>query len=113
MAQSMFERLQKEIETREKQERLSPADLLELPETLRSLLNQINRRGAMSLAEAAAEVGQDEAQTTSMLASLVDKGFLKESGEGDEKRYTVVFGRRRRRRVPLNIWEALSEKVDE
>lgn len=113
MVQSIFERLQQEIDAREKQAGLSPADLLALPDALRKLLNQITHRGEISLAEAAAAVGQDEAQTAPMLASLVDKGFLEEKGEGDERRYSVLFGRRRRRRVPLNIWEALSEKVGE
>jgi hypothetical protein len=36
---------------------------------------------------------------------------VQETGEGEARRYKVFFGHTRRREVPMDIWEALDQKV--
>jgi hypothetical protein len=38
---------------------------------------------------------------------------VRTEGEGEARVYRRLFGHRRRREVPLDIWQALSDKVDE
>jgi len=108
----IFDRLQAEIEAREKAQGISPVDLLDLSPELRRIVNLITRRGEMSLAELVLELDMKPSEAKQLLNSLVEKGILKAFEVRGELRYKTYFARRRRREVPLNIWEALSEKVE-
>ena len=50
---SLFDRLQDEIDSRESQEGISPADLLDMPAGLAAVVKQIVRRNGMKLSEVA------------------------------------------------------------
>jgi predicted HTH transcriptional regulator len=106
---NLFARLQDEITSREKEEvGLAPADLLALPDNLRNLMARITRLGEVTAAQLALELGQEAAEVEVMLADLVEKGYLRE-----EKRYKVAFGRKRIKKLPITIWEALDRKISE
>jgi len=108
----LFDRLQSEIEARQRMEGITPADLLELSPELRRIVNTITRRGEMSLAEIILELDMKPSEARGLLDTLVEKGFLKAFEAKGELRYKTFFARRRVREVPVNIWDALSDKVE-
>jgi len=104
---NIFARLQDEIASREREEvGLAPADILALPDNLRDLMIRLARLGEVTAAQLAMELGQKETEVEGMLAELVEKGYLRE-----EKRYKVAFGRKRIKKLPITIWEALDQKI--
>ena len=109
---SLFDRLQSEIETRQRMEGITPADLLDLSPELRRIVNTIMRRKEMSLAEIVFELDMRPSEARGLLDTLVEKGFLKTFEVKGELRYKTFFARRRGREMPLNVWEALSDKVE-
>ncbi len=112
MSEGLFERLQQELEAREKAAGLSMADLLELPETLRKLVNWVMRQQDVRLAEAAAFLGLDEATSQATLAALVEKGFVRELTVRGEMCYRVRLARKRGRDLPLDVWRALDDRIE-
>jgi DNA-binding MarR family transcriptional regulator len=109
----MFDRLQNEIDRREQVEGISPADLLDLPDDLRRLVQTVARRGQMSRSQLAAKLDLDPDDAASLLDQLEEKGLLERTGPPDDPRYKAAFARRRGREIPFDIWEALTERVDE
>jgi hypothetical protein len=113
MTKSLFDRLQGELEARDKAAGLSMADLLELPETLRLLVNWIMRQREVNLSQAAAFLGQDEAASQTLLATLVEKGFVRELQVRGELCYRVRLAPKRKREVSLDVWRALDDRLEE
>ncbi|MFB0534170.1 MAG: helix-turn-helix domain-containing protein [Anaerolineae bacterium] len=107
----LFDRLQSEIETRQRMEGITPADLLDLSPELRRIINMIMRRREMSLAEIVLELDMRPSEVRGLLDTLVEKGVLKTFEVKEELRYKTFFAPKRVREVPLNVWEALSDKV--
>ncbi len=112
MSKGLFGRLEQELEARDKAAGLSMADILGLPDPLRELVNWMLRKNVVSLQDAMAQVGQDEATTHSTLATLVDKGFVREMQIRGETHYKVRISSRARRALPSNLWRALDEKLE-
>jgi DNA-binding MarR family transcriptional regulator len=108
---SLFDRLQSEIEARQRMEGITPADLLDLSPELRRVVNTITRRGDMSLAEIVPELDMPPSELGRLLGTLVEKGFLRSFETEGELRYKTFFGRRQGREMPVSIWDALSEKL--
>lgn len=108
----LFDRLQNEIERREEVIGISPADLLELSPELRRLVQTITRRGEITLAELSGAVGMPADEVAPLIAALEEKGFVTASDKDGERRYKAQYARRRGREVPLNIWEALTQRIE-
>ncbi len=108
----LFDRLQEEIETHQRLEGITPADLLDLSPELRRLINTITRRGEMSLSEIALELDMAPSEASGLLDKLVDKGYLSSFEVEGERRYKAFFAQKRVRKVPLNIWDTLGDKLD-
>jgi len=108
---SLFDRLQAEIETRQRMEGITLADLLDLSPELRRIINTITRRGEMSLAEIVLELDMMPSEVRGLLDTLVGKGYLRSFEVEGELRYKTFFAQKRVREVPLNIWNALSDEV--
>jgi DNA-binding MarR family transcriptional regulator len=108
----LFDRLQSEIQRREEVVGISPAELLDLSPELRRLVQTITRRGHVTLAELAGAVGMPADEVAPLLAALEEKGFVTASDADGERRYKAQYARRRGREVPLNIWEALTERIE-
>ena len=113
MSTGLFGRLQEELDAREKAAGLSMADILSLPDPLRQLMNWLMRQKEADLTEVAAYLGEDGARAQSMLADLVEKGFVREMQVTGKLCYRVRLAPRRRAQVPLDIWQALDAKTDE
>jgi len=108
----LFDRLQSEIESRQRVEGITPADLLDLSPELRRIISMILRQRTMSLAEIVLELDMRPSEVRGMLDTLVEKGYLRAFELKGEQRYKTFLARRRAREVPLNIWEALTDKVE-
>jgi hypothetical protein len=83
------------------------ADVLELPDTPRQLVQWLLRRGEASLAEVAAHSGQDERAARSTLAALSEQGFVREVAVEGQVRYRPQLAPHQRRQLPANTWQAL------
>jgi amino acid permease len=83
------------------------SDLLELPEDQRTLFIWLMRQGDVKVDRIADCPGIDRAMATGTLAALIEKGFVWESGNDDERTYGTRLAGRRRRALPKAIWKAL------
>jgi predicted ArsR family transcriptional regulator len=110
---NMFDRLQQEIEDRERQEGMSTLDLLELPEELSRIVVALARRGQMPLDELAGEVDVSADALAPLLDALVDKGLVRDFVLGDQRFYRTYFGRRRGRKAHGDIWAALEQRTED
>lgn len=108
---ALFQRLQEEIELRERTEGISPLDLLDLPPALQHVLTQITRAGQISLTDLATDLALPEEEVLVLTARLVEKGYLREYMRAGERYCRTHFGRKRERELPLDLWEALSERT--
>jgi len=109
---SLFDRLQSETETRQQVEGITPAGLLDISPELRNIVNMILRQGEMSLAEIVSQLDMKPSEVKELLETLVEKGYVRVFEVKGEKRYKTFLAHKRRREVPLNIWEALGSKVE-
>ena len=105
----LFDRLQQDIEQRDKMAGISPVDLLDMPDDLRTLVLLLSRKGELPLVTLCELSGLSEAEATSLLGSLEEKGFVLGREIKGVQHYRTYFGQRRRREVPLDIWASLSE----
>lgn len=108
----LFDRLKGELDAQEKAAGLSMADVLSLPDPLRKLVNWMMRETEVGLSQIVVYVQQDEGTTRTMLAELVEKGFVREIPLKPEPRYRVRLARKKGKDIPLNVWEALQEKTE-
>jgi DNA-binding MarR family transcriptional regulator len=107
----IFDRIQKEIDERDKQEGISPADLLDLSSLLRRLMNRITRQGEITVEGAAEHRGETLDNTRKMLNTLVEKGYLEREEREDGWVYRTRFARKRGRDIPAGIWSALGQRT--
>lgn len=103
---SLFDRLQSEIEARQAEEGITPADLLNVSPELRRIINMIMRQREMSLVEIVFELDMRPSEARGLLDTLVEKGYLRGFEVKGEQHYKAFFARKSGRRVPLNIWQA-------
>jgi hypothetical protein len=89
---------------------LNLADLFALSDSQAELVGWMMRQGRVSLAEAAAFAGRDEAAVRADLEELARQGFVAEVGLEGELRYEARSATRRRRQLPQQIWQALGEE---
>ncbi|MBN1220772.1 MAG: MarR family transcriptional regulator [Anaerolineae bacterium] len=108
----LFDRLQDEIDSRERQEGISPADLLDMPPALASVIKKIIRHNGMKLAEIAEELAQSPQDTQQMLAEMVKKGYLRRIEVKNEIWYKARFAHKRSR-LSSDFWSNLDTAVDQ
>ncbi len=108
----LFDRLKGELEGQEKAAGLKISDILSLPESLRKLCNWLLKQGDVSLGQVVEFTQQSEAETRSMLAELIEKGFVREIPVKPEPMYRIRLGRTAAQQIPINLWENLGEKTE-
>jgi len=109
---SLFDRLQDEIDSRDSQDDgLSPADLLDMPSGLASVVKQIVRRNGMKLSDVAELLNESPETAQNMLDDLVEKGYVRQMEVKGVMWYKARFGRRRSR-LSSDFWSALDDAVD-
>src|SRR5436305_14828791 len=86
---SVFDSLQPEQDRRNNLPERTMADVLALPENLRTMMDYLIKQGESELAEIAAHIGQDETSTRALLTDLIEKGFVQELVAGNQHRYRV------------------------
>ncbi len=111
MDTGLYNRLQGELEAREKSPGLSMPDLLALPESQGGLLRWMVRKGSVGLEDVTDFLKQDVASTRALLADLLDQGFVREIETRGVKQYRVRLAPKRGRALPTNLWQALDDKV--
>lgn len=109
----IFDSIQKEIEARDKEEGITPADLLDLSEPLRRLMNRITRQGEQTAAQAAEHLGLPSDDVGRMLDALVEKGYLEREQTDQGWLYRTRFAHKRGRDIPVGIWSALGQRTQE
>jgi predicted ArsR family transcriptional regulator len=107
----IFNRVQKEIDARDKQEGISPADLLDLSPGLRRLMNRITRGGEITVEAAAEHLEDTPVNARQTLNALVEKGYLERVEREEGWVYRTRFARKRGREVPAGIWSALGQRT--
>jgi amino acid permease len=91
---------------------LNLADLFALSDSQAELIGWMMRQGRVSLAEAAAYAGRDEAAVRVDLEELARLGLVAEVGLEGEPSYEARSATRRGRQLPQQIWQALGEERD-
>lgn len=107
----LFDRLQTEIELREKPKGISPLDLLELPAALSDIINQIIRHYGLSLEEIAERLEQDPAETRQALDELVQQGYIRPIETEDAVWYKANFGHRLKKNKS-DVWSVLDDILE-
>lgn len=121
MSKGLFDRLQSELDAREKAAGLSMADVLMLPDSLRALVNWMLDQEQIRFSAIVAHSGQSEADARAMVAKLVERGFISrlenrmesKVEREDDAIYRIRFARKRGATLPLNVWRALDNKLDD
>ncbi len=89
---------------------LSLAEAFTLPDSQRRLINWLMRQETVSLAEVTAHSDQSEDETRTMLNTLIEQGFIRETEVEGQPHYQVRLAPRRGRQLPEDIWQALGQK---
>ncbi|MBN1487051.1 MAG: hypothetical protein JW981_05370 [Anaerolineae bacterium] len=113
MSSGLFQRLQDELDAQEKAAGLSMADVLALPDPLRNLVNWMIREQQVELTEIMEYADQDRNATASMLESLLEKGLVSKNERQGKVYYRIRLAPKRRREIPLNIWESMEKIIDQ
>ena len=100
---SLFDSLQPEQNRCDNVPERTMADVLALPEDLRTIVDYLIEQGESELAEVAAHTGQEEISTRALLADLIEKDFVQELLAGSQHRYRVRLVSRRRSRLPRGL----------
>ena len=109
---NLFNRLQDEIDSQEKQDGISPIDLLDLPSAISSIIKKIIRRNGMKLAQIAEELNQSPDETQETLDGLVEKGYVRRVEVKEEVWYKARFAQKRTRSLSSGFWSALDQVVE-
>ena len=107
----IFDRMQKELDSREKREGITLSVLLDLSPPLRRLMNRITREGQLCVAEAAELLEETPEEALQTLNAFVDKGYLERGQKEGEWVYRTRFARKRPRQIPAGIWSALENRA--
>jgi len=116
----VFDRLQKEIEDKQKDGGITPLDMVDLPPALRKIMRVMLRRVQMSypeLTEAMKSVPEKERLSNDELeeaiTALVEQSWLMKLGEGERAIYKVNLRRKSGSTLASGIWQALDSKLKE
>jgi uncharacterized membrane protein len=100
---SVFDSLQSEQNRRDNLPKRTMADVLALPEDLRTIMDYLIEQGESELTEVSVHIGQDGASTSVLLTDLIERGFVQKMLAGSKHRYRVRLVSRRRIRLPLDL----------
>jgi hypothetical protein len=109
----IFDRVEGELAAREKSPGLSMSDVLLLPEPLGRLAKWLLRQRQVSMDDVVGFLEQDEQQAQQCLEEMLDRGFIREVTVGGKTAYRVRLAPTRKREIPLDLWQALQDKVEE
>jgi hypothetical protein len=116
----LFDKLQNELDIREKKGGITPLDLAELPAPLRKMMRTLLRKVELSKTEVAkvledlpADDRKEIKNLDSALKTLIKQGWLISFGEGDNQRYKVNLRRKQGSTLAASIFDKLEERMEE
>lgn len=109
----IFDRLQEDLDQREKMAGMSPADLLSMPSDEVAVVQTLARRGDLSLDDLAAALGLPAEAVAATLERLRERGFARPVELPGGTVYRTYFARKRPGRGMDNIWDQLGQKLGE
>ena len=114
----VFDRLEKELEIRKREEGISPLDLVDLPPELRRIMRMMLREVLMKysdLCEAVESMPESQrmsgADLDAALDELVRQNWLVRYGDGELVSYKVNLRRRAGSQLDQDIWSALGDRL--
>lgn len=114
----VFDRLNKEIESKKQEGGITPLDLAELPAALRRIMRLMLREVQLNypaLCEAIDAMPEKErltrAELQEALSTLTDQFWLIRIGEGEKAIYKVNLRRKAGSTLAAGIWSALDAKL--
>jgi Fic family protein len=112
MTKGLFGRIQDEFKAQEKTPGLDMAEILDLPDNLRTVINWMLRETYVDLAQVTAYLDNDEQKARNMINTLLDKGYIREIDMKGRVQYRVRLKPKRKHNVPSNLWKALENKTN-
>jgi len=116
----LFDKLQNELDIREKKGGITPLDLAELPTPLRKMMRTMLRKLELSKSEIAkvlddlpAEDRKEVKDLDSALKILIKQGWLISLGEDENQRYKVNLRRKQGSTLAASIFDKLEERMEE
>ncbi len=117
---SVFDRLQKALDTQNSEEGISAGDIAELPPALRRVMRVMLREVEMTykaICETMDSVPEsDRMKRTELeqaLDALTEQNWLIRRGEGESLNYMVNLRRKAGSQLDTNFWNALDKKIEE
>jgi len=114
----VFDRLQKEIEDKQKDGGITPLDMVDLPPALRKIMKVMLRKVQMSYPELTEEMKNvpekdrlSNKELEEAIATLVEQSWLMKLGEGKRAIYKVNLRRKSGSTLASGIWQALDSKL--
>jgi hypothetical protein len=114
----VFDRLNKEIESKQKEGGITPLDLVELSPTLRKIMKIMLRELQMTyprLREVVEAMPEEERLTQNLLddalSTLTQQFWLTRIGENEKAIYKVNLKRKTGSTLAAGIWSSLDEKL--
>ena len=108
----LFDRLQEDIEQRDKMAGMSPADLLMMPADEVAIIQVLARRGDLSLEAIVEALDLPEEEVLATLDRLREQGFARPLELKGGKVYRTYFARKRKSSSMGNIWDSLGGKLE-
>ena len=114
----IFDRLQKQIDVKRKQNGITVLDLIDLPPALRKIMKLMLRQLQMNytqLYEAIEQMPEDErlthAQLDEALTHLAEQAWLIQIGQGERAIYKVNLRRKAGSKLGESIWQNLDARL--
>jgi hypothetical protein len=112
MSKGLFGRVNDELEAREKNQGLSMGDLFAIPDDgLRSLLIFVVREKIVDMQQLVKHLKKSESDVKTMLASAIEKGYVREIEMKGQVHYRVRHAITRTQDLSADIWAALTDKI--
>lgn len=111
MTKGLFGRIQDEFKARELTPGLDMAEILDLPDDLRSVINWMLRETYVDLAQVTTHLHNDESTARNLINTLLDKGYIREIDLKGRVQYRVRLKPKRKHNMPSNLWKALDDKT--
>lgn len=114
----VFDRLQKQLDIRKREEGISAIELRDLPPNLRKIMRLMLREVVMKYTDLSAAVAAmpaadrlSPADLDSSLATLVEQNWLIRYGEGEFTSYKVNLRRKAGSQLDQDVWNTLGSRI--
>jgi hypothetical protein len=114
----VFDRLQKQLDIRKREEGISPLELADLPPRLRRIMRMMLREVVMKYTDLCKAVDAlpqaqqlSREELDSSLEILVEQSWLVRYGQGDLVSYKVNLRRKAGSQLDQDIWSALDDRI--